>query len=79
MLFGTGRGSVQREMPIFGATFGRGGDAADTANRDLFEEQMTLLKLAWSSTSSATRATATPCPRPASSIPATPPAVPGTR
>ncbi len=49
MLFGTGRGSVQREMPIFGATFGRGGDAADTANRDLFEEQMTLLKLAWSS------------------------------
>ena len=26
MLFGTGRGSVQREMPIFGATFGRGGD-----------------------------------------------------
>jgi alkanesulfonate monooxygenase SsuD/methylene tetrahydromethanopterin reductase-like flavin-dependent oxidoreductase (luciferase family) len=49
MLFGTGRGSVQREMPIFGATFGRGGDAEDTANRDLFEEQMTLLKLAWSS------------------------------
>ena len=49
MLFGTGRGSVQREMPIFGATFGRGGDAADNANRDLFEEQMTLLKLAWSS------------------------------
>jgi alkanesulfonate monooxygenase SsuD/methylene tetrahydromethanopterin reductase-like flavin-dependent oxidoreductase (luciferase family) len=49
MLFGTGRGSVQREMPIFGATFGRGGDADDSANRDLFEEQMTLLKLAWSS------------------------------
>ena len=49
MLFGTGRGSVQREMPIFGATFGRGGDADDTANRDLFEEQMALLKLAWSS------------------------------
>jgi alkanesulfonate monooxygenase SsuD/methylene tetrahydromethanopterin reductase-like flavin-dependent oxidoreductase (luciferase family) len=49
MLFGTGRGSVQREMPIFGATFGRGGDADDVANRDLFEEQMTLLKLAWSS------------------------------
>lgn len=49
MLFGTGRGSVQREMPIFGATFGRGGDADDVANRDLFEEQMTLLKQAWSS------------------------------
>jgi alkanesulfonate monooxygenase SsuD/methylene tetrahydromethanopterin reductase-like flavin-dependent oxidoreductase (luciferase family) len=49
MLFGTGRGSVEREMPIFGATFGRGGDDADNANRDLFEEQMTLLKLAWSS------------------------------
>jgi alkanesulfonate monooxygenase SsuD/methylene tetrahydromethanopterin reductase-like flavin-dependent oxidoreductase (luciferase family) len=49
MLFGTGRGSVQREMPIFGATFGRGGDSDDVANRDLFEEQMTLLKLAWSS------------------------------
>jgi alkanesulfonate monooxygenase SsuD/methylene tetrahydromethanopterin reductase-like flavin-dependent oxidoreductase (luciferase family) len=49
MLFGTGRGSVQREMPIFGASFGRGGDADDVANRDLFEEQMALLKLAWSS------------------------------
>ena len=49
ILFGTGRGSVQREMPIFGATFGRGGDDADNANRELFEEQMTLLKLAWSS------------------------------
>lgn len=49
MLFGTGRGSVQREMPIFGASFGRGGDSDDVANRDLFEEQMSLLKLAWSS------------------------------
>jgi alkanesulfonate monooxygenase SsuD/methylene tetrahydromethanopterin reductase-like flavin-dependent oxidoreductase (luciferase family) len=49
IMFGTGRGSVQREMPIFGATFGRGGDDADNANRELFEEQMTLLKLAWSS------------------------------
>ena len=49
MLFGTGRGSVQREMPIFGATFGRGGDADDRANRDLFEEQMAIIKLAWSS------------------------------
>jgi alkanesulfonate monooxygenase SsuD/methylene tetrahydromethanopterin reductase-like flavin-dependent oxidoreductase (luciferase family) len=49
ILFGTGRGSVQREMPIFGATFGRGGDSDDNANRDLFEEQMALLKLAWSS------------------------------
>lgn len=49
ILFGTGRGSVQREMPIFGATFGRGGDADDRANRELFEEQMTLIKLAWSS------------------------------
>ncbi|MCC6179579.1 MAG: LLM class flavin-dependent oxidoreductase [Chloroflexi bacterium] len=48
-LFGTGRGSVQREMPIFGATFGRGGDADDRANRDLFEEQMAIIKLAWSS------------------------------
>ena len=59
MLFGTGRGSVQREMPIFGATFGRGGDSDDRANRDLFEEQMAILKLAWSSPSSTTRATAT--------------------
>jgi alkanesulfonate monooxygenase SsuD/methylene tetrahydromethanopterin reductase-like flavin-dependent oxidoreductase (luciferase family) len=49
IMFGTGRGSVQREMPIFGATFGRGGDDADNANRELFEAQMTLLKLAWSS------------------------------
>jgi len=49
IVFGTGRGSVQREMPIFGASFGRNGDADDNANRELFEEQMTLLKLAWSS------------------------------
>jgi alkanesulfonate monooxygenase SsuD/methylene tetrahydromethanopterin reductase-like flavin-dependent oxidoreductase (luciferase family) len=48
MLFGTGRGSVEREFPIFGATFGRGGDAADVKNRDLFEEQMEIIKLAWS-------------------------------
>jgi len=46
MLFGTGRGSVEREMPIFGATFGRNGDDKDAANRGLFEEQMTLIKTA---------------------------------
>ena len=48
MLFGAGRGSVQREMPIFGTTFGRNGDAEDQRNRDLFEEQMEIMKLAWS-------------------------------
>jgi alkanesulfonate monooxygenase SsuD/methylene tetrahydromethanopterin reductase-like flavin-dependent oxidoreductase (luciferase family) len=47
--FGAGRGSVQREMPIFGATFGRNGDDTDRANRQLFEEQMGLIKQAWSS------------------------------
>ncbi|MGE3908936.1 MAG: LLM class flavin-dependent oxidoreductase [Chloroflexota bacterium] len=49
IVFGTGRGSVQREMPIFGATFGRNGDADDSANRDLFEEQMAIIKTAWAS------------------------------
>ena len=49
ILFGAGRGSVQREMPIFGATFGRNGDDTDRANRALFEEQMTIIKRAWSS------------------------------
>ena len=48
MLFGAGRGSVQREMPIFGTTFGRTGDAEDQRNSDLFEEQMEIMKLAWS-------------------------------
>jgi hypothetical protein len=52
MYFGAGRGSVQREMPIFGATFGRNGDAEDRANRDLFEEQMAIIKQAWSSSES---------------------------
>jgi alkanesulfonate monooxygenase SsuD/methylene tetrahydromethanopterin reductase-like flavin-dependent oxidoreductase (luciferase family) len=49
ILFGAGRGSVQREMPIFGATFGRNGDDTDRANRALFEEQMAIIKRAWSS------------------------------
>ena len=50
IVFGTGRGSVEREMPIFGATFGHHpGDDLDAANRRLFEEQMRLIKLAWSS------------------------------
>jgi alkanesulfonate monooxygenase SsuD/methylene tetrahydromethanopterin reductase-like flavin-dependent oxidoreductase (luciferase family) len=47
--FGAGRGSVQREAYVFGATFGRNGDDADRANRELFEEQMALIKLALTS------------------------------
>lgn len=47
IIFGTGRGSVEREMPIFGATFGRNGDSGDNANRGLFEEQMAIIKTAW--------------------------------
>jgi alkanesulfonate monooxygenase SsuD/methylene tetrahydromethanopterin reductase-like flavin-dependent oxidoreductase (luciferase family) len=46
VLLGVGRGSVMREAISFGAGFGRGGDAGDTKNRDLFDEQMDLLRLA---------------------------------
>jgi alkanesulfonate monooxygenase SsuD/methylene tetrahydromethanopterin reductase-like flavin-dependent oxidoreductase (luciferase family) len=48
MIFGAGRGSVGREAEVFGASFGRRGDSGDQANRLQFEEQMDIMKLAWS-------------------------------
>jgi alkanesulfonate monooxygenase SsuD/methylene tetrahydromethanopterin reductase-like flavin-dependent oxidoreductase (luciferase family) len=47
VMFGAGRGSVEREAKVFGAEFGRGGDDGDRRNRDLFEEQMQIMRLAW--------------------------------
>lgn len=47
VLFGAGRGSVEREARVFGAHFGRGGDEDDRKNRELFEEQMEIMRLAW--------------------------------
>jgi alkanesulfonate monooxygenase SsuD/methylene tetrahydromethanopterin reductase-like flavin-dependent oxidoreductase (luciferase family) len=32
---------------VFGAGFGRGGDEGDRLNRELFEEQMQIMRLAW--------------------------------
>ncbi len=48
IMFGAGRGSVEREAKVFGAHFGRGGDENDRMNRELFEEQMEIMRLAWS-------------------------------
>ncbi|MFN8523961.1 MAG: LLM class flavin-dependent oxidoreductase [Chloroflexota bacterium] len=45
-LLGVGRGSVKREAETFGAGFGRGGDAGDQKNRDLFDEQMEIIRKA---------------------------------
>ncbi len=45
--FGAGRGSVEREARVFGAGFGRGGDDGDRLNRELFEEQMEIMRRAW--------------------------------
>ncbi len=45
--FGAGRGSVEREALVFGAGFGRGGDDGDRLNRELFEEQMEIMRRAW--------------------------------
>jgi alkanesulfonate monooxygenase SsuD/methylene tetrahydromethanopterin reductase-like flavin-dependent oxidoreductase (luciferase family) len=45
--FGAGRGSVEREAKVFGVGWGRGGDAGDRENRELFEEQMQIMRLAW--------------------------------
>jgi alkanesulfonate monooxygenase SsuD/methylene tetrahydromethanopterin reductase-like flavin-dependent oxidoreductase (luciferase family) len=47
VMFGAGRGSVEREAKVFGAGFGRGGDEGDRQNRELFEEQMQIMRLAW--------------------------------
>jgi alkanesulfonate monooxygenase SsuD/methylene tetrahydromethanopterin reductase-like flavin-dependent oxidoreductase (luciferase family) len=46
-VFGAGRGSVEREARVFGVDFGRGGDDGDRRNRELFEEQMEIIRLAW--------------------------------
>jgi alkanesulfonate monooxygenase SsuD/methylene tetrahydromethanopterin reductase-like flavin-dependent oxidoreductase (luciferase family) len=55
MLFGAGRGSVEREAFVFGASFGRNGDEPDRANRELFEEHMQIMHAAWSQASFAHR------------------------
>jgi alkanesulfonate monooxygenase SsuD/methylene tetrahydromethanopterin reductase-like flavin-dependent oxidoreductase (luciferase family) len=47
IVFGAGRGSVEREAKVFGVGFGRGGDEGDRQNRELFEEQMEIMRLAW--------------------------------
>ena len=47
VLFGAGRGSVEREALTFGAGFGRSGDAGDARNRAQFEEQILIISLAW--------------------------------
>jgi alkanesulfonate monooxygenase SsuD/methylene tetrahydromethanopterin reductase-like flavin-dependent oxidoreductase (luciferase family) len=47
VMFGAGRGSVEREARVFGASFGRGGDEGDQKNRELFMEQMEIMQLAW--------------------------------
>jgi alkanesulfonate monooxygenase SsuD/methylene tetrahydromethanopterin reductase-like flavin-dependent oxidoreductase (luciferase family) len=47
IVFGAGRGSVEREARVFGVHFGRGGDDGDRRNRELFEEQMEIIRLAW--------------------------------
>src|SRR6266511_1162621 len=48
MIFGTGRGSVDREARVFGSMVSRAEDAANAQNRSQFEEQMEIIKLAWS-------------------------------
>jgi alkanesulfonate monooxygenase SsuD/methylene tetrahydromethanopterin reductase-like flavin-dependent oxidoreductase (luciferase family) len=47
VVFGAGRGSVEREARVFGVGFGRNGDDGDRRNRELFEEQMEIIRLAW--------------------------------
>jgi alkanesulfonate monooxygenase SsuD/methylene tetrahydromethanopterin reductase-like flavin-dependent oxidoreductase (luciferase family) len=47
VVFGAGRGSVEREARVFGVGFGRNGDDGDRQNRELFEEQMEIIRLAW--------------------------------
>ncbi len=46
VVFGAGRGSVEREAKVFGSWFGRGGDEGDRKNRELFEEQMEIINRA---------------------------------
>ncbi|MFN8525702.1 MAG: LLM class flavin-dependent oxidoreductase [Chloroflexota bacterium] len=47
MICGIGRGTVPREGTAFGTTIGWGESADDQRNRELFEEQVTVIKAAW--------------------------------
>ncbi len=50
VVFGAGRGSVEREAKVFGAGFDRDGGEGDRRNRELFVEQMEIMRLAWENT-----------------------------
>jgi alkanesulfonate monooxygenase SsuD/methylene tetrahydromethanopterin reductase-like flavin-dependent oxidoreductase (luciferase family) len=47
VMFGAGRGSVEREARVFGVDWGRDGDEGDQKNREQFNEQMEIMRLAW--------------------------------
>src|SRR5262249_25139660 len=47
LIFGAGRGSVDREARVFGSAVSRAEDQANAENRRLFEEQMQIIKQAW--------------------------------
>ncbi len=47
LLMGVGRGTVPRESRALGARMGWNNDSDDQYNRELFEEQMAIIKLAW--------------------------------
>jgi alkanesulfonate monooxygenase SsuD/methylene tetrahydromethanopterin reductase-like flavin-dependent oxidoreductase (luciferase family) len=47
MICGIGRGTVPREAEPLGTRVGWNGDPDDTYNREVFEEQVTILKQAW--------------------------------
>jgi alkanesulfonate monooxygenase SsuD/methylene tetrahydromethanopterin reductase-like flavin-dependent oxidoreductase (luciferase family) len=47
MICGIGRGTVPREAEPLGTRVGWNSDADDTYNREVFEEQVQILKLAW--------------------------------
>jgi alkanesulfonate monooxygenase SsuD/methylene tetrahydromethanopterin reductase-like flavin-dependent oxidoreductase (luciferase family) len=47
IIFGIGRGTVPREAESLGARVGWNNDPNDRSNRELFEEQMAIIKLAW--------------------------------
>jgi alkanesulfonate monooxygenase SsuD/methylene tetrahydromethanopterin reductase-like flavin-dependent oxidoreductase (luciferase family) len=48
IILGVGRGTVPRESQSLGARMGWNDDADDRYNRELFEEQIAIMKLAWS-------------------------------
>jgi alkanesulfonate monooxygenase SsuD/methylene tetrahydromethanopterin reductase-like flavin-dependent oxidoreductase (luciferase family) len=47
ILFGIGRGTVPRESESLGARVGWNNDPSDQYNRELFEEQVAIIKTAW--------------------------------